>query len=236
VKADVAAAGNSSVVLLPIDLSQVDGLPAKTEQALKLFGGVDVFINNAGFTQRELGANTDFTVDAHMLNVNYLSGVSITKALLPSMTARGGGRFICISSLAGKVGVPLRTAYCGSKHAMIGFFDALRAEEYARSSGVGVTTICPGSVRTNVARNAVQRSVGDLRGQSDNNIENGLDPTFVCDRILAAAHCSVDEVWIAGGMEMALFYLVQYLPSLAKKLVRDKAKRLIEDTLADVKG
>jgi dehydrogenase/reductase SDR family protein 7B len=99
-----------------------------------------------------------------MLNVDYLLGVCLTKALLPSMTARGGGRLINISSIVGKVGFPLCTAYCGAKHAMRGFFDALRVEEFARGLAICVTNICLGSTRTNVARNAVGSTVGQLRG------------------------------------------------------------------------
>ena len=169
------------------------------------------------------------------------------------MAARGGGRLINISSLAGKAGLPLRTSYCGAKvrypsaagaswhpttpprhaelarvcycgakHAMMGYFDALRVEEHARGSGIAVTNACPGSVRTNVARNAVlgakvsqpephprhgtpppyadgaRNAVlgakGVLRGESDANIDGGLTPAFVCERILAAAACDVDEV------------------------------------------
>uniref|UniRef100_A0A7S3BGS9 Uncharacterized protein n=1 Tax=Haptolina ericina TaxID=156174 RepID=A0A7S3BGS9_9EUKA len=116
---------------------------------------------------------------------------------------------------------------------MIGFFDALRAEEYARGTGIGVTNVCPGSVRTNVARNAVTGSVENLRGTSDSNVEAGLDPTYVCERILAAAASDVDEVWIAGKKELVLYYLAQYLPSFTKKQIRKMAATLIEATLAE---
>lgn len=235
IAANIKAAGNKDVLVLPADMSCIESLPAVAAKAVAIYGGVDVFVNNAGYTQRELGANTDFAVDVHMLNVNYLSGVCLTKALLPSMTARGGGRLINISSVAGKAGIPVRTAYCGAKHAMQGFFDALRAEEFARGSGIGVTNICPGSVRTNVARNAVQSKVGQLRGQSDNNIEAGLDPAWVCERILAAALNDVDESWIAAGREMLIMLLAQYLPATAKSMLRKRAKGMIAQTLAEVK-
>lgn len=235
IAADIKALGNDSVSVLPADMSNIASLPSIAEKALALYGGIDVFVNNAGQSQREIGANTEFEVDVHLLNVDYLSGVCLTKALLPSMTGRGGGRLINISSVAGKAGVPVRTAYCGAKHAMQGFFDALRAEESARGSGIGITTICPGSVRTNVARNSIQTKVDSLRGQSDNNIENGLNPTWVCERILAAAHSDVDESWIAAGKEMIFLVLAQYLPATARSMMKRLAKGLIAQTLADVK-
>ena len=76
VKAQITAAGASpqDVAILPADLASLDELPALAETAIGLFGGVDVFVNNAGFTQREIGANTDFAVDRKMVNVNFLSG------------------------------------------------------------------------------------------------------------------------------------------------------------------
>jgi short-subunit dehydrogenase len=97
---------------LPADMSCIKSLPAVAAKPVSVYGGIDVFVNNAGYTQRGLGVNTDFEVDVHMLNIVYLSGVCLTKALLPSMTARGGGRLINISSIEGKVGFPLlpRTA------------------------------------------------------------------------------------------------------------------------------
>ena len=235
VAAYINARGNKDVFVLPADMSCIESLPAVAAKAVAVYGSIDVFVNNAGYSQRELGANTDFEVDVHMLNVDYLSGVCLTKALLPSMKALGGGRLINISSVAGKVGIPVRTAYCGAKHAMLGFFDALRAEEFARGSGIRVTNICPGSVRTNVALNAVGSKVGQLRGQSDSNIEAGLDPVWVCERILAAAHSNVDESWMAVRKEMLFLLLAQYLPATAKSMLRKKAKGIIAQTLDDVK-
>ncbi|KAL1511181.1 hypothetical protein AB1Y20_005996 [Prymnesium parvum] len=233
-KALVVAAGASAndVVVLPGDMEKLHALPALSLSAIALFGGVDVLVNNAGVTQRETGANTAFEVDVKMANVNYLSCVCLAKSVLPTMAARGGGRIINISSIAGKVGVPLRTSYCGTKHAMIGFFDALRAEEFARCSGVCVTNICPGSVRTDIARNALLGQVGSRRGETDPNIEAGLDPVWVCERILSAASCDVDECWIATRHELIGAYVSQYLPAYFKKIVRKRAAAAIQATLA----
>ena len=86
-----------------------------------------------------------------------------------------------------------------------------------------------------MARNAVQSKVGQLRGQSDNNIEAGLDPAWVCERILAAALNDVDESWIAAGREMLIMLLAQYLPATAKSMLRKRAQGMIAQTLAEVK-
>merc|ERR1740123_827054 len=147
------------------------------------------------------------------MNVNFLSCVALAKAVLPTMKKQKRGHIINISSLAGKYGVPLRTLYCGAKHALIGWFDALRAEEEGFwQSGIVITNVCPGSVRTDVARNAVNAE-GGRRGDSDPNIEAGLEVSFAVDRILASAHCGLMEVWIAKwNPELRATYVNQYAP------------------------
>lgn len=235
-KAEIVSAGAppQDVVVLTADMEQLAHLPSVTAKAIEAHGGIDVLVNNAGFTQRDTGANTLFEVDVKMCNVNYLSCVCLAKGVLPSMSARGGGRLINISSVAGKCGVALRTSYCGTKHAVVGFFDALRVEEHARGSGIGVTNVCPGSVRTNVARNAILATADSRRGDTDANIEAGLDPVWVCDRILSAAYSNVDECWIAGGIELAGCYINQYFPSYFKTIMRKKAAGVMKATLAAV--
>lgn len=229
-----AGAMPSDVIVMPLDTSVLSELPAAVERACAIFGGIDVFINNAGFSQREMGVNTEFPVVQNMTDVNYLAGVSMASALLPQMEARKGGHIVNISSIAGKMGVPLRTAYCGSKAAVLGYFDALRAEEFARGSGVLVTNVCPGSVRTNVARNAALAKKGNVRGDTDANIEAGLDPHWTCARILAAVACGVEEVWIAKPYELLLTHLAQYAPATFITMAKKSAAARMKQTLAAV--
>eukprot|EP00310_Coccolithus_braarudii_P019133 CAMPEP_0183340702 /NCGR_PEP_ID=MMETSP0164_2-20130417/7161_1 /TAXON_ID=221442 /ORGANISM="Coccolithus pelagicus ssp braarudi, Strain PLY182g" /LENGTH=353 /DNA_ID=CAMNT_0025510877 /DNA_START=10 /DNA_END=1071 /DNA_ORIENTATION=+ len=224
----------TSIVVLPCDLSDLGALPAAAEHAIQAFGGIDVLINNAGFTQRQIAQRTSFAVDIQMTTVDFLACVCLTKVLLPSMVANGGGLIINISSIAGKIGLPLRTAYCASKFALHGFFDALRAEESGH--GIRVTNVCPGSVRTNIARNAVTGDVGQLRGDTDANIEAGLDPSWVCERALAAAACGLFESWLGRKSELYLPYMAHYLPDFTKVQVMKKARALVEQTLAAVEA
>jgi len=226
-------ASNDDVAVLPLDLDDLDALDAKAQKALSTFGRIDVLVNNGGYSSRALARDTaSIDIDSKMMRVNFLSYVALTKSLLPSMLENKQGHIINISSLAGKFGSPLRTLYCGAKHAVIGWFDALRAEEAALQSGIVVTNICPGSVKTDVAINAVNAS-GDKRGYSDPNIDNGLDVSFACDRILAAAHNGLDEAWIAHGKELLITYISQYLPDLAKKMIKGSGREIIKTTMGE---
>jgi NAD(P)-dependent dehydrogenase (short-subunit alcohol dehydrogenase family) len=125
------------------DRAQCDALVA---EAVRVHGRVDVLVNNAGqgFWGRADEVK-DFSVFERMLHVNYLSVVWMTLAALPHLKA-AQGRILTLGSLSGKLGVPMRSAYGASKHAMTGFLDTLRIE--LGSTGVSVTTIHPGFVAT----------------------------------------------------------------------------------------
>ena len=106
-----------------------------------------------------------------------------------------------ISSVAGKVGVPMRTAYCAAKHGLVGYGDSLRAE--CAMHGLRLLTVAPGSVRTDVSRNALNGD-GSRRGTSDKAIDQGLEPDGVAARILEALEKGEREIVIADGMEAGL--------------------------------
>mmetsp|Transcript_41398 Transcript_41398/g.114094 ORF Transcript_41398/g.114094 Transcript_41398/m.114094 type:complete len:340 (-) Transcript_41398:257-1276(-) len=208
--------GSGELRVLPLDLQDLASLDTKAREALALFGGVDVLVNNGGYSSRALAMDTPgIQQDVQMMEVNFLSAVALTKALLPSMHERKRGQIVNISSFAGKFGIPLRTLYCGAKHAMMGWFDALRVEEAGFKTGVSITNVCPGSIKTDVAKNAVIGD-GSRRGYSDPAIDSGLSVEFTCDRILAAAHCGLNEVWIGKGQELQSLYLSQYAPDTLK--------------------
>ncbi|MDE2563745.1 MAG: SDR family NAD(P)-dependent oxidoreductase [Sphingomonadales bacterium] len=161
-------------------------------------GGVDVLVNNAGISQRSLAVDTDFPVYQRIVDVDLLAPIALTQALLPRMTARASGRIVMISSVAGKVGVPMRTAYSAAKFGLIGYADALRSE--IAHLGVQVHVIAPGSIRTGVSRNALTAD-GTPRGVSDRAIENGLDPDKAAEEMLAAILSGQREIVVAEGVE-----------------------------------
>jgi short-subunit dehydrogenase len=117
------------------------------------------------------------------------------------MVARGSGHVVMISSVAGKVGSPMRTAYSAAKHGLIGYADALRAE--TDGLGLRVLVVTPGSVRTDVSKNALTAD-GSTRGVSDRAIENGYPPEVAAQRIWDAMDAGTRELLIAEGMEAAI--------------------------------
>lgn len=198
----VAAKLSTDTLLLPFETTDYDALPAKIDEAVAWKGRVDVLINNAGISQRSLAVETHPDVHTKIVNVDLLAPIWLTQLLLPSMVEAGGGHIVAISSVAGRAGVPLRTAYSAAKHGLIGYMDALRTEA-ERLHNIKVTNILPGSVRTDVSRNALTKD-GDRRGKSDDNIDNGMEPSECARQIVEAVANNTPELVVADGLELMM--------------------------------
>jgi short-subunit dehydrogenase len=121
-------------------------------RAVERFGGVDVLVNNAGIGMIALFEEVqDLSVFEALMRVNYLGAVYATRFALPELRRRRG-QIVAVASLAGLTGVPYRTGYAASKHAMIGFFDSLRIE--LRGTGVSVTVVAPDFVLSEIQKRA----------------------------------------------------------------------------------
>ena len=192
-------------LVLPFETTDQTALAPAVAQAwawaAERSGGIDLLVNNAGISQRSLAVDTDFAVYERIIGVDLLAPIALTQALLPQMVARGSGRIAMISSIAGKVGVPLRTAYCAAKFGIAGYADALRAE--VAHLGLQVHNIYPGSVRTDVSRNALTAD-GSSRGVSDQAIDNGIDPDVAVQAMITAMLAGEREIIVAEGAELKM--------------------------------
>ena len=197
----VAAECATETLVLPFEATDYAALPAIAKQAWAWQGRVDGLVNNAGISQRSLAIETDFSVYERIVAVDLLAPIALTQQLLPRMVGAGGGQIIAISSVAGIAGVPLRSAYSAAKHGIIGYHDAVRAEN--EHLGLKVLVVAPGSVRTNVSRNALNAD-GTTRGESDTAIDNGLSPDDAAARMLAAVDAGTRELVVAEGAEAAI--------------------------------
>ena len=206
----VAAGIATDTMLLPFETTDYDVLPAKIDEARRWKGRVDILVNNAGISQRSLAIDTHPDVHHKIINVDLLAPIWLTQLLLPHMVEAGGGHIIGISSVAGRIGAPLRTAYSAAKHGLIGYMDALRAETQLLHN-IHVTNILPGSIKTDVSRNALTKE-GVRRGKSDAVIENGLAPEECARQILDAVSNNIPELIIANGPELMMAQLRQSDP------------------------
>lgn len=200
--AEECAKGNATALVLPFEATDHPAGLAAAEQAWawaqERSGGIDILFNNAGISQRSLAVDTDYAVYEQIIAVDLLAPIALTQAVLGRMVARQTGRIAMVSSIAGKVGSPLRTAYSAAKFGLIGYANALRTE--VTGEGLQVHVIAPGSVRTNVSRNALNAD-GSRRGISDKGIDGGMDPEVAAAQMLAEMAAGKREIIVATGFE-----------------------------------
>jgi short-subunit dehydrogenase len=143
----------AEAMVVPTDVSDPAAAAFLIETAASAFGGIDVLVNNAGVSMiARFDEVTDLSVFESLMRVNYLGCVYLTHHALPHLKARRG-QIVAMASLAGFTGVPTRTGYAASKHAVIGFFDSLRIE--LAETGVDVTVIAPDFVLSEIHRRSV---------------------------------------------------------------------------------
>ncbi|SDI43472.1 Short-chain dehydrogenase [Ferrimonas sediminum] len=137
----------------PCDVAQPEQCQQLVHQTLAHFGRLDILINNAGITMwSRFDDLEDLGVFERLMRVNYLGAVYLTHAALPALK-HSRGSVVAVASIAGLTGVPCRSGYAASKHAMVGFFDSLRIE--LKDQGVDVTLICPDFVVSQTHKRAM---------------------------------------------------------------------------------
>jgi len=138
---------------VPTDVTDEAACRRLVERAVAQWGRLNILVNNAGVTMwTRFEEITDLSILERLMRINYLGGVYCTHFALPHLR-RTGGLVVAVASVAGLTGVPTRTGYAASKHALFGFFDSLRVE--LAGTGVGVTMIAPDFVLSEIHRRAL---------------------------------------------------------------------------------
>lgn len=216
-RCEAAGAPPKHLFVLPLDVTDTEGAFAARDRVLEKFGQIDLLINNAGVSQRSLCRETDLSVYQKLMDVDVMGQIALTKAVLPHMLERGRGHLAITSSVAGKIGVPLRSGYCAAKHAVVGFFDALRAE--VEDQGIMVSTILPGFIRTAIAENALSGD-GSAFGQEDKDIAGGMDADKAARVIVSGLAKGRREIPVGEGKEMMALWLKRISPELVFRLAK----------------
>ncbi len=202
-------------LVLPLDVTDEAAMPALVKRAHEWQGKIDFLINNAGISQRSSCLKTDMSTYRHLFEVDVFGQIALTKLVLPIMIEQGSGHLAVTSSVAGKIGVPFRTGYSAAKHAMMGFFDALRTEVAHQS--IKVTTITPGYIRTNISANAVVGD-GSAYAVEDTDIRKGMSANECADVILKGLAKHKPEIAVGRGAEMHALWLKRLFPKVVFKM------------------
>jgi len=149
---------------IPVQLDLCDdaALAALAERVVEETGGVDVIINNAGYGLYGPVETVTMKAGRHQMEVNFFAPARLVQLLAPSMRARGGGRIVNVSSVAGKVYSPLSGWYCASKFALEGMTDCLRIE--MKPFNIGVSLIEPSPIKTAWSQGAKDSLLAACKG------------------------------------------------------------------------
>ena len=202
-----------------LDLAKSDDFPQITKQVVEKMGRIDFLFNNGGISQRSEVQETSLDIDRKIMEVNYFGNIALTKSVLPYFRAQGSGYFLVVSSIAGKFGFFLRSAYSASKHALQGFYESLYLEE--EKNGIGVTIACPGKINTQISVNALT-GAGKQHGEMDHNQATGMSAEECASQMLKAIEKRQIEVLI-GNKEIKAVKIKRFLPGLFWKVIKKQS-------------
>lgn len=202
-------------LILPLDLENIQNESVLVDKVVNHFGRIDYLFNCGGLSQRAEAAETSIDVDRKIMEINYFGTVILTKAVLQQMRKQQSGHLIAISSIAGKFGFYLRSAYSASKHALHGFFESLLLEE--AKNNISVTIACPGKINTPISMSALDKD-GKSHGVMDHNQATGMPVDECVRQLLSAVEKKKKEVLI-GNKEIKAVTLKRYFPKLFWKII-----------------
>lgn len=212
--ADKCALVGLRPMMLAFDALDFDEHDKAFQAIIEKFGGVDVLVLNAGRAQRELAMDTLLTDTRQLFELNFFSYVNLAKLVVPTMTSRkSGGQVVVVSSIAGKLGAPIGSSYSGTKYALHGYFDALRAELHSKN--VDIQMVCPGPVESEIFDHAI-------RSDYPNRSAEVKMPTARCTHLMARGlKWKLDEIWISTQPILFLAYLSTYFPFVTRQLMKN---------------
>ncbi len=216
-----ACAHPEHIDILPIDLASSDSVNKALEDCFSHYSRVDMLFNNGGISQRAEALETDIDVVRKIMEIDFFSNITLSKAVAMRMKEHGGGHLIITSSLMGKWGFFLRSGYAAAKHALHGYYDSMRME--VEQYNIQITLLTPGFIASDISKNALNDG-GIASGEMDNNQASGMSTTQCAEAILRGVAAGKTEFGI-GGKELLGLKLRRFLPGLFEKILRKQSAR-----------
>lgn len=201
-------------LVLPLDLTRQTEFPQLVEKVQAEYESIDLLINNAGISQRSYIADTPIEIDRKVFEINFFGTIALTKAVLPVMLKQKSGQIAVMSSIVGKFGFPLRSAYSASKHALQGFFETLLLEN--SKDGIKVSIIIPGRVQTAISKHAIT-SDGSAHGKMDDGQSGGITKELAARKIINGLRKDKKEI-LVGAKELNMVHIRRFFPALFRRI------------------
>jgi dehydrogenase/reductase SDR family protein 7B len=211
--ADIRGTG-TTIHGIQADVSIESDNKKMADEAIRVYGKIDILINNAGISMRALFDEVDIAVVKKVMDINFYGVLYATKYCLPEIE-KNKGSIVGISSIAGYRGLPGRTGYSASKFAMNGFLEVLRTEHL--KTGVHVLTACPGFTASNIRKRSLTKD-GSAQGESPRNEGNMMTAEECASHIYNATVKRKNTLILTTQGKLVVF-LNKWLPRIADKLV-----------------
>jgi dehydrogenase/reductase SDR family protein 7B len=207
-----SACGDKSMMVhcIPFDLGNTQGIDKIVEKQVNSHGRIDYLLNIGGISQRARIDETPMWLDRKIFEINYFGTITFTKAVLPFMVRQQSGHILATSSITGRFGFPLRSAYSASKQALHGFFETLYLEN--KKFHIKASVIIPGRVRTSISFHALD-SEGKEHGKLDTGQANGIMPQKAAEIIIRGIIRNKREI-LVGKNELIMLHIRRYCPWL----------------------
>ena len=211
---------NISAISIVTDVCKKEDCKNLIHKCITEFGRIDVLINNAGISMRALFNESDLEIIYKVMNTNFWGTVFCTKYALPYLL-QSNGSLVGVSSIAGHIGLPERSAYSASKFAMNGFLESVRNENM--ENDLHVLIACPGFTASNIRKAALTKD-GTPQKESPRNEQKMMTAEKVAKNIICAIDCKKDTLTLSINGKLAV-WLNRFFPKLAKRLVFDHFKK-----------
>ena len=193
------------------DQKSIDEAVSKVNTIDKL----DLVIHNAGIAQKGLVIENSMEIDRRIMETNYFGTVALTKAIMPKFLEQGYGWFTVVSSFAGVLGIPCRSAYAASKHALHGFFESLKAEHM--NCTLDLSFVIPGFINTNITVKGLTAN-GQRYGKLEKSHRLGMSSDQCAEGIIKGLTKRKRRI-VVGKVEVALLYIHRISPLLSQYIV-----------------
>ncbi|GGG34909.1 SDR family NAD(P)-dependent oxidoreductase [Bizionia arctica] len=208
--ASICQKNGSTTSVIPFDLSDPSSIEQAANHVLKTETHIDGLYHFGGISQRSYANDTPISMDRKIFEVNFFGTIELTKRVLPLMIKNGGGQIGVTSSIVGKFGFPYRSSYAATKHALHGFFESVRAENF--SNKILISMIIPGRVKTNISMNALDKH-GNAHNKMDEGQDKGISSELAAKIIVKKLEKEKKEI-LVGGKELMMVHIRRFFPRL----------------------
>lgn len=213
------AENEEQVHCVPFDLADTSEINNIVDKQIGINRRIDFLLNIGGISQRARIDETPIWLDRKIFEINYFGTIAFTKAILPYMIRQKSGHILATSSISGRFGFPLRSAYSASKQALHGFFETLYLEN--KKFNLRSSVIIPGRVRTSISFHALDAE-GKEHGKLDEGLAKGILPQKAAKTIIRGMLRNKREI-LVGGSELIMLHIRRICPWLFFRIA-DKIK------------